>query len=404
MGRSFLRTAAMAGIALILLCTFFVIARHPFTYQWDLSTYYYAAKAYQTGQNPYDRDVLSEIAGTAIRLKFVYPPHTLPVLEGLTILSYPAMHPVWLGLKALFLMALFRAWMRLFPGSSGSPGFLLFALLAFNGAVLSDLVAGNISIMEQACVWGGFLFLLQKRRLEFAVMMGLAAFFKITYAWFFVLLLFPPTKENVRALLVGILLVAAPLVLSATMTPSLFGNFLSNAAAVGDVLERGNNNPCLFAFLLTIADLASDAAGGKIPLAVVLALFGIHAVVILSLVGRAARDLLSRGGPEPLRDMIFLACLTYPLIVPRFKDYSYILLIPAGYELFRRLGTGRLEGAMMMFILVVPTFTLFSGLLPLTEYYLFFAGYALFWWYLALVRRPVPTSGVVLSGGANKGA
>lgn len=388
MAKSFLRTAALVGVVLILLCTFFVIARHPFTYQWDLSTYYYAAKAYGAGQNPYDRDVLSEIAGTAIRLKFVYPPHTLPAFEWLTVLSYPAMHLVWLGIKAVFLMALFSIWMRLFPGQAGSPGFLLFALLSFNGAVLSDLVAGNISILEQACVWGGFLFLLQKRRLGFAVMIGLAAFFKITYAWFFVLLLFPLTKESLRALLAGILMVAAPLALSATMTPGLFGNFLANTATVGDVLERGNNNPCLFAFLLTLTDLASDAVGGKIPLAVVLALFGIHALVMLSIVGRAFRSLLARSGPEALRDMIFLACLTYPLIVPRFKDYSFILLVPAGYELFRRLGTGRLERAMMMFVLLVPTFTLFSGLLPLTEYYLFFVSYALFWWYLELVRRP----------------
>jgi len=38
--------------------------------------------------------------------------------------------------------------------------------------------------------------------------------------------------------------------------------------------------------------------------------------------------------------------------------------------------------ALPIFILVVPTFTLFSELLPLTEYYLFFAGYALFWWFV----------------------
>jgi hypothetical protein len=383
------RAAGLGAVVLLCVGTFFVIARHPYTYQWDLSTYYHAVKAYEAGRNPYDRDVLSDIAGTAVRLKYVYPPHTLPFLQWLAILPYQTMHLVWLGIKAVFLIILLWIWMRLFPGSAGSPGFVLFSLLAFNGAVLSDLIAGNISILEQGFVWSGLLLLLHKHRMAFAVIIALAAFFKITYAFFLVLLLFPLTKESARALLLGALLVIAPLIASAMLMPDLFRNFLANTATVSDVLERGNNNPCLFAFILTLADLAEAGLGVKVPVAGAVSVFLLHALVVLYLAGRVVRNLQVSERKESWRDIVFLACLTYPLIVPRFKNYSFILLIPAAYDLFRRLGNGLLERGILMFVLVVPTFTIFSGLLPLTEYYLFFVSYAIFWWYLALLRHRV---------------
>jgi hypothetical protein len=47
---------------------------------------------------------------------------------------------------------------------------------------------------------------------------------------------------------------------------------------------------------------------------------------------------------RPIQDPripIFLACLTFALVMPRFKNYAYILLIPPAYFIVRRLFEGQ---------------------------------------------------------------
>jgi hypothetical protein len=43
----------------------------------------------------------------------------------------------------------------------------------------------------------------------------------------------------------------------------------------------------------------------------------------------------SRRGQLEVRGSIFLAVLTYALIAPRMKDYTYVLLLPAAFEVLR---------------------------------------------------------------------
>lgn len=375
------RVAAPVALTLILGTVFVVIAGHPGKYQWDLETYYYGARAFQEGKNPYDRDVVSAVAETPVRFRYVYPPHTLPVMAVLTHLPLREAFLLWLALKGVLICALFLVWMRILP-EMVDPVYLLVAVLAFNGAILADLIAGNISLLEQVILWSGFL-MLRRNLTVSALLIAAASFFKVTYALFLVLPLIVPGERRGRAVTAGMIFVLAPLAISAFVTPGLFQAFLSSTGVVADPLERGDSNPSLFAFLLTAGDILHQSTGLAVPAAVPVGLFVIHAIALVVVVWRCLQVMRAAPGPDPVMDAVFLLTLAYPLCVPRFKDYSYILLIPAALSVLVR-GTAVARGA-LLFILIVPTFTLFSELLPLTEYSLFFAGYAFFWWFRAEV-------------------
>ncbi len=376
------RYAAVAVFVLLLATVFAVIARHPGRYQWDLQTYYYGARAFAEGKNPYSLDVLSAVADTPVRFRYVYPPHTLPVMEVLTKFSPSVASLLWLAIKGVLICVLFRVWSRLLPGMA-EPGYFLLAVLAFNGAILADVVAGNISLVEQAFLWSGFL-MLRKNLTVSALLIAAASFFKVTYALFLVLPLIVPGEGRGRAFALGAFFVVAPLVLSAVATPALFRAFLDAGGVLADPLERGDNNPCLFAFLLTLADVFRQATGWGLPVAAIAGIFVIHGIALVALSWRRVREMLRPGSSDPVVPLILLFTVLYPLLVPRFKNYAYILLIPAALSMVLQGGNGGRERWLLVFVLVVPTFTLFSELLPLTEYYLFFAGYVLFW---ILVRR-----------------
>jgi hypothetical protein len=377
-----LQVVAAVALVSLLATVWIVLARHPGTYQWDLQTYYYGARAFEEGKNPYDREVLSAIADTPLRFRYVYPPHTLPVMRILTEFSLRGASLFWLVIKGILICILFRVWSRLLPGIA-EPGYLLLAVCAFNGAILSDAISGNISLLEQAFLWGGFL-MLRKNLTASALLIAAASFFKVTYALFLVLpLIVPGAEGRRRAFVLGVFFVVAPLVLSAVVTPELFRAFLDAGGVLADPLERGENNPCLFAFLLTLADVVREVTGWAVPAGAVVGLFALHATALVAVSWRRLRIVRRAGGPDPLVSMVLLLTVLYPFLVPRFKNYAYILIIPAALSLVLRGGTGGRERWLLIFILVAPTFSLFGELLPLTEYTLFFVGYVLFWFVLS---------------------
>ena len=118
-----------------------------------------AARLIEGGGLPlHSRDVVSAVAETPVRFRYVYPPHTLPVMAVLTHLPLREASLLWLALKGVLICALFLVWMRILP-EMVEPVYLLVAVLAFNGAILADLIAGNISLLEQVILWSGFLML-----------------------------------------------------------------------------------------------------------------------------------------------------------------------------------------------------------------------------------------------------
>ncbi len=288
--------------------------------QWDFVTYYHAARAWNSGANPYEMDALSRAFGGTLELPYVYPPPTLWFFRAFTALDYPEAARLYLALKLLALGALLWLWLRVFVRDA--PGRLLLLVLcihAFRRPLRVDLVAGNISIFEQLLVWGGLACLLAGRRASFAVLIGVSACFKVV-----TLLLLPlvwvlrRTRDSLAYMALGVGLFAAVTVPSVLLQPHLVAGFRGNVAALD---ERGANNPASWAF---IQDLGRAI---HLPRAMEVAVFGAFVVSTVSLAFARARRL------SPTLDaprLVSLYLLTYGLILPRFKDYSYaLLLVPA---------------------------------------------------------------------------
>jgi hypothetical protein len=364
-----------------------LIARYPHKYQWDFQTYYYASLAFAQDRNPYDLEVLSQTANSPISLKFMYPPHTLVLLQWTTWLTYNQAHVAWLVIKGLFLLALLSVWSVLLEKERPGVVFFAFAAVAFNSTIIADLTTGNITIVEQAFLWTAFLAFARGRLMIFAVCVAAGSFFKVTNALFLGLLFFVPSRRNLTALVAGTLGTVAPLAVSYLQWPRLFQAFLQNANVLADPLERGAKNPCLSAFLLSAAEVLKDTTGWEISPWAIALVFGIHAVLALAITATVIRRYLALQREDRYLVALSLACLVYPLVVPRFKNYAFIQLIPPAYVLLRRLGTGRLEVALLAFVVTVPTFTLLGKLQPLAEYYLVFVSYGLWIWMLLTVRE-----------------
>jgi hypothetical protein len=312
----------------------------PDLYQGDLRAYYYAGKAFASGQDPYSPGVLSSLAGTPILNGFVYPPITLPAFRLLSELPYPAMYHFMLVAKVLLLVLLFTIWSREFL--LGLPlSFILFAGLAFNASVYVDLRVGNLSIMEQAAIWLGFSFFLRKRLVPYALLILLVSLLKITPILLLLLILF--SEDSRRGVYFGVslaLFVGLQLV-SLALAPGLFRGFLMASSSLKD---HGVVNPSTFGFIQQSLDTLKGHVAGSVIDAASMAIYAVLSAGVALITHRAMRSLSDLPLRRKLMLSICLFCLTYGLIVPRFKTYSYIIVLAPGYFVLIQFGKHLLLG------------------------------------------------------------
>jgi alpha-1,2-mannosyltransferase len=288
--------------------------------QGDLRIYRAAASAYAEGRNPYDAGSLTGAGGRTQALPFVYPPVTLPLLRPLLVLDYRTTYFAFFALKLAAVVALILLWQRrFFPDDASRACLYLLCALAYGQTIKMDVRAGNISVFEQLLLWAAALAFLRRRPWLFAFLVAAAAAVKLTAAVLLLLLLVDRERRSVAALLAAVGGLALVHGVSAATRPDLFAAFLRNAAALDD---RGSTNPCLLAM---IRDGWERLAGGNGPPYVDEMAYGLVVLLIAwtSLSVARRRDLA--GNRECA---LFLVIFTYTLVSPRFKDYSYVLLIP----------------------------------------------------------------------------
>jgi hypothetical protein len=298
--------------------------------QWDFRIYYHAAQAWQEDQNPYDAGVLSQIAQRGVSHGYAYPPATLAFFRPFTLVPYEAARHAFFVLRSLLVVGLIALWRARFVAPAG-PAFYLLCLLAFNNTIYVDLRAGNISLVEQAFLWLAFYAYLKDKLGAFCVLVLLAAAFKLLPILFLGLLLIRPSWKKLGLLVASLLGFAAFLGSSYLAQPELFQAFLDNAAETNS--ESKILNPSSYAFC---HDLISQLFGSqKAPAdpALGTGLFVVLALLVAGFTVVALRRLDRVPADQRDRLQIFLACFLYALVVPRFKDYSYILLIPPAAHL-----------------------------------------------------------------------
>jgi hypothetical protein len=303
----------------------YLVATHH-ALQGDLRIYRAAAEAHAQGRNPYAPGALIGPGGKTQQLPFVYPPVTLPLLRALLVFDYRTTYYVFFVLKMAALAGLIVLWRRwLFPDDAAGACLYLLCALAYGQTIKMDIRAGNISVFEQLLIWTAVLAFVRGRPWLYAALIAAAALFKLTAAALLLLLIVDRKRRNVGAFLAGLSGLAVVHGISAAMRPDLFAGFLRNAAALDD---RGSVNPSTLAL---IRDGVERLAGGWGPAHLDEMVYGLAVLLIgVTTLSVARRD----------RQPGYLECLAYALAAPRFKDYSYILLIPPSVHVVVRVLRG----------------------------------------------------------------
>ena len=303
-------------------------------FQGDLRTYLGAAKAVWAGLDPYQPDVLSEIAGRRV-MPFVYPPVAIVPFLWLPALPQPLVLPAFMWVKAGLLALLVAHWRRSLPAGSLIP-LTLVALHAFNRAAQWDLSSGNIAIIEAALLFAAFGCWSRGQRRAFAALVVAVSVFKLAPVVFLLLLLVPlengPARP--RLLFTSIAAVAALLVLPMWVPPSShWSYFLANAP---DAVLYGDSNPSSLGFCTALASRSGLEATSAVWAGRAL-WCGIAAGVLFA--GRGhLRALWARRSAT---DWIMTAVLLYVLLHPRIMAYGYVLAVPALLHFAPRPFTGR---------------------------------------------------------------
>ncbi len=242
--------------------------------QWDFKTYYYAAVAHERGLDAYDTDVMEQIAGSPIKLSYVYPPLTLWFFRLFAVFEFKTAYFVFLILKLVLLIALLLLWRKnLFQGEDDLL-FLWFMTLAYASTVYWDFVAGNIGIFEQTLFWIAMIALLRRQMLLFTLAIVAISFFKLTFIVFLVLPLLWRQKDAIKYAAAGFAAFGGYLLANYLIAEREFKLFLS---VLGVIDERGEAyNHSLLAMIRDLFDKSEaakylDAVPAIVPNAIYIA-------------------------------------------------------------------------------------------------------------------------------------
>jgi hypothetical protein len=343
----------IVGIAAtILLLAYFVtlilhVSSHYDQYLWDFRTHREAGKILAAGSNPYDADMLFPKART--RFLYTYPPVTLFFYRLFAIPEYKTAFHIFLIAKFILLIGLVYFWKREFLKGDSGPLFYVFCLLAFNSAVFLDMIAGNINLVQQAMLWLGFGFYIKARYKLFCLFVLIAASFKMTPIFFLILMLLPDDKNKYKYFFSAGAVFLAYLLIQYVIVPDLFTGFIKNALEV--VGEPGGVVPSTNKMVAGIFETIAKITGLSVPKAIVSGLFIMVAAAVVFFSYKACmRIKLAESNKRAILE-VFVVCLVYALIHPRFKDYGYILLLVPSFYIIKN--TRYTKVAPFLFILFI---------------------------------------------------
>ena len=216
------KTILFAAFLILLLVIFTHIIRTE-DMLWDFNTYYYGAKTFTAGQNPYDFEGLKKIGH--VTQPFVYLPITLILFLPLSLLEFSIALYVFLVIKIILLVSLVVLWEREFLKQRNELLFYLFCLIVFNGTIFMDFVSCNVSIIEQFFIWYGFYFLIKNRPALFCGFIIVAASFKAIPILLLTAVLFSTNKKKITYLLGSGTVFLCTQLLTLSLVPEMYYYF-----------------------------------------------------------------------------------------------------------------------------------------------------------------------------------
>ena len=214
-----------------------------------------------------------------------------------------------------------------------------------------DITVGNINLINGCLLWSAFVMYLGRRYGLFALLIFLSALCKNVEILFLGLLLFERDTKAYRWFAAGLLSFIALHVAGYLSYPAFYKEWLHN---VNTIPEWGALNPA------------------SLP-AIEGAVFGLcHLLGLYDVWGRMGQMVYLVYVPALLigswfalrrvdfsRDriaLLMLAIFAYALILPRFKDYSYVLLIaPAAWVIVCRMGNRYLQ-VIAVLLVIMPVY------------------------------------------------
>jgi hypothetical protein len=346
--------------------------------QWDFKAYYYAAKISADGMSPYNLDAARSAAGGYVH-PFLYPPLTVYLFRPLTMLPYGVAVSIWFWLRVVLLVPLFWMWRKYFVPEGPSWQLYVLIIAAFGGAVYLDLHAGNITIVEQVLLWLGFVFLVRGRAIWFCTCIVAVSLIKFLPIVFLGMLFLLPVRHKWRYGIGSIAAFGLVQLIDFMVHPSLYRQFISGVLGWD---ERGSeNNPALLSMLKELRDFVVGQGFPDVLGSV--ALFALYGAIAFA-VGIITWRLLKRSisdSPDSAEQTshtvttILLYTLGYAVVAPRFKNYSFILVLPVAYWVIRRY----VSQAAIWIAIVLIVLTAHPSL-PLKKELL-----EVFWWYYPML-------------------
>lgn len=274
--------------------------------QGDLLAYHAAGRVLTEGGSPHDFEALRTRGAST---PFVYPPLAWPFARAVAAFDWPTAQRGFLALKLLALLGLallWRSWLEGRPLVFATT--LALGLFGFRLALRVELSTGNVALFEALGLWSAIV--LARRHPSIALLpLGLGAHWKLVPLS--ALPVLSRRWTELRAMAPGLLVLAVVLGASVASAPDGWRRFLE----VATTLEEG---PPQNATLVVL----TQHLLGRGPVAIGLWLLFAAGVAWLTLTQRHRPDV----------EWVPLALLAWALVLPRFKDYAFVALLPAAAE------------------------------------------------------------------------
>src|SRR5580765_1273522 len=300
--------------------------------QWDFRVYYFAAQAWRAGLDPYNPALLSRAQGTDTS-PFLYPPYTLGFFSLFTALPIRHALVAFLAVKLVLLASLVAVWGRLLKTRVTEPTWILFLIFAYSSCIYIDFSSGNVTVFEQWLLWIGVASLLARRYWAYSAAVVGASLFKLTPIVLLLVLVIVPDRRRYHYLWGGALAFGAIFLVTYAISPQQTVRFFQSISSLD---ERGRVNPASLALVRDASALFNAVWGQRVTPAVQTWLYVALATTILVPTLVVIRRVANTAALNRTEVSIYLLLLAYALVMPRFKNYSYMLLIVPTYYIATR--------------------------------------------------------------------
>jgi hypothetical protein len=342
----------LVGVSLFFIIIFIVqAAAHPDSFLLDFQKDYFWTKAFLHGLNPYDVKAVSALLQRPV-YPFLYMPLSLGFFAPFTLLPYEYARIaalIFYGIALLFGLIVFSRSLLTIKDYGALYG--IFAVLAFNGALYISIKTGNVSSLESALIFAALVCWLKGRHRWFLCSILAASLFKLTPLFFLVLVFFdkkPRWKSTAVSCLIFITLTMVSFAAMPVSLKEWLPYFHSNVGGWMD-LDIACINPSMLCLLKTVFHELHVSTHHN-PFIVGIYALWLGVVFLFTL--RAGVFLFRKGGDAARTDVVTLALLCYALILPRFYDYGWVIVIPAVFRALMTKEYGKTIGPLMALCLL----------------------------------------------------